>query len=135
MTSTIAAYAAALVALALLDALWLSLYMGPQIQTALAAVVSPDLKWLPALAFYALYPVGILVFASLPALREGGWASAFVMGALFGFFCYATYDLTNLATLRVWSVWIAVQDVAWGAFVTGAAAAGGTLAAGYFRAS
>ncbi len=135
MASTVAAYAAALVALALLDALWLSLYMGPQIQSVLSAVVSPDLKWLPALAFYALYPVGILIFASLPALRDGGWGWGFAMGALFGFFCYATYDLTNLATLRVWSVWIAVQDVAWGAFVTGTAAAAGTLAANAARAA
>ncbi len=76
--------------------------------------------------FYLLYVVGILVFVVLPALRGGGWSHAALMGALFGFIAYATYDMTNLATLRGYSSTVAVVDLIWGTVATGVASAAGT---------
>ena len=82
--------------------------------------------WIAA-AFYAVYVIGILVFAVLPALSEGSWQIALFYGALFGFFAYATYDLTNMATLRDWPIAMVVVDVAWGTALTGLSALGGYL--------
>jgi uncharacterized membrane protein len=71
-----------------------------------------------------------MVFAN--AAETASWRSALLYGALFGFFAYVTYDLTNLATLRGWSVTVAVLDIAWGMTVTAAASAMGFVIAGYF---
>jgi uncharacterized membrane protein len=75
-----------------------------------------------ALAFYALYVVGIVIFAVAPALREGSAVTAVVYGALFGLFAYATYDMTNYATIRNWSLTVSLVDTVWGTFLTGFAA-------------
>ena len=77
--------------------------------------------------FYVVYLVGVVIFAIAPAIRAGRWGLAPMMGALFGFFAYATYDLTNQATLIVWSTTITLADLSWGTFLT---ASGAT--AGYF---
>ncbi|WP_417691003.1 DUF2177 family protein [Roseibium sp.] len=77
--------------------------------------------------FYALYIVGILVFAVVPALRSGTISTALIYGALFGFFAYATYDMTNYATLRGWPVVVVVVDVIWGTMLTCVAAGLGTI--------
>jgi uncharacterized membrane protein len=84
----------------------------------------------PAIVFYLLYVSGVLVFAVTPALRDGRWTTAALMGALFGFFCYATYDLTNQATLAVWSTTVTVADIAWGVVLTTTGALAGYFAAG-----
>lgn len=67
--------------------------------------------------FYILYVVGIVIFAVAPALRSGTIVTAVAYGALFGFFTYATYDLTNYATLRNWPIAVVLVDVAWGSFL------------------
>jgi uncharacterized membrane protein len=82
-----------------------------------------------AVLFYVLYIVGICLFAIAPALRGNSWPTALFMGAAFGFFAYMTYDLTNMATLKVWPQHLAMIDIAWGTFVTGAAALAGYWAA------
>jgi uncharacterized membrane protein len=82
-----------------------------------------------AVAFYLVYIAGVLVFALRPALASGDWRTAVLFGALFGFFAYATYDLTNLATLRVWSLPVSLIDMAWGTVLTGVAAGAGAYAA------
>jgi uncharacterized membrane protein len=82
-----------------------------------------------AVSFYLIYLVGVTVFALRPALASGDWRTGLVYGALFGFFAYATYDLTNMATLKVWSLKITLIDMAWGTVLTGAAASAGALAA------
>ena len=88
---------------------------------------------LPAAAlFYALYVVGIIIFGVMPGLRDETWRSAALYGALFGLFAYATYDLTNLATLRGWPMIVSLVDTAWGASVTALAAVGGYFAVSYF---
>ena len=76
--------------------------------------MSPAVNWPAAFAFYLIYIVGILLFAVKPALADQSLAKAAIWGALFGFFTYATYDLTNLATLKDWPLKIVVIDVIWG---------------------
>lgn len=80
-----------------------------------------------AAAFYALYVVGIVIFALAPALREGSAVTAIAYGALFGFFAYATYDMTNYATLKNWSFTVSIVDTAWGTCLTGVSALIGYL--------
>ena len=78
-----------------------------------------------AVLFYALFGVGLVVFAVLPAGPAPGWGKTVAMAALVGLFAYATYDLTNLATLKQWPVGLSLMDMTWGTCVSTAAAAGG----------
>ena len=78
-----------------------------------------------AIGFYLMYVVGIVIFAVAPALKIGSLQYAVIYGALFGLFAYATYDLTNLATLRNWSPTVSFVDLAWGTFLTGVSAGSG----------
>lgn len=113
----IAAYVAAALTFGLLDFLWLR-WAGPNLyRPALGEVLAPAFRGLPALAFYAIYIAGMVWFAVRPGLT-GGAAQAVLNGALLGGLCYATYDLTNQATLKVWSTHITVIDIAWGAAAT-----------------
>ena len=79
----------------------------------------------PAVIFYLLYILGMMIFAVGPALKNGQWQTALIYGALFGFFCYMTYDLTNYATLKVWSTKVTVLDIIWGTTLTGSASLAG----------
>ena len=116
------AYVTAMLAFLLLDACWLS-YMGPRLYSpALAGLLAPEVNWLAALLFYLLYLAGLLVFAIRPALEQQRPALALRLGALFGLVAYATYDLTNQATLRDWPWLITVADLIWGSFASGSAA-------------
>jgi uncharacterized membrane protein len=115
--------------LAGLDAVWLTLTNATLYRPLLGRVLTNGFRPVPAILFYLLYLVGVVIFAVSPALRSGRWRDATIRGALFGFFCYATYDLTNQATLIVWSARITVTDLCWGTFLT---ASGAT--AGYFSA-
>jgi uncharacterized membrane protein len=116
------AWLAALVPFCLLDFAWLST-MGPRLyKPALGDLMAEAPRPGPAIAFYALYLAGLAWFAVRPASEGGDWRSALVNGALFGFFAYATYDLTNQATLRNWPMRVTVLDIAWGAFASALAA-------------
>lgn len=84
-----------------------------------------DVNWAAALIFYLLFIVGIFIFAITPAVDRGSPGHAALMGALFGFFTYATYELTNLATLDGWPLGIVFIDMAWGAVLTAAVAFAG----------
>ena len=86
-----------------------------------------DLKMVPGLIFYAVYVTGILVFVS--GSEAATWKHAVLYGALFGFFCYATFDLTCLAVLKHWSWPAAFLDISWGAFVTATSATVGVVVA------
>ncbi len=85
-----------------------------------------------AVGFYALYLVGLVIFGVSPGLRDGSWKMALLYGALFGLFCYATYDLTNLATLRNWPSIVSIVDICWGVVLSGAAATAGYAVASRF---
>lgn len=125
-TSLIAYGTTALVFLAL-DVVWLGVMVGAFYKPRIGGLLLETPRLDAAIPFYALYIAGVLIFAVLPALEQGGWLRALMLGAMLGVLAYGTYDLTNLATLKGWSVAVTVADLMWGAFVTGAAAAGGTL--------
>ena len=82
-----------------------------------------------AAVFYAIYVVGVVFFAVSPALRAESAVMALFYGVLFGFFAYATYDMTNYATLKGWSLSLALVDICWGACLTGFSALVGYLGA------
>jgi uncharacterized membrane protein len=129
MRDLVTAYLAAALVMAGLDFLWLRLMVDPVYQPALGTMLAEKPNMAAAVAFYLIYLVGVLIFAIRPALEDGDWRTALLRGALFGFFAYATYDLTNLATLKVWSLRVSLIDMAWGAGLTAAAASAGTVAA------
>ena len=113
--------------LAGLDYFWLTSTNVTLYRPVLGSVLAVSPRMAPAVLFYLVYLVGVVVFAVAPAIRRGRWRDATLTGALFGFFCYATYDLTNQATLIVWDTKITLLDLCWGTFLT---ASGAT--AGYF---
>jgi uncharacterized membrane protein len=118
----IAAYACALFVFGVIDAAWLGT-MGPILyRPLLGDILAPTLRMIPAIAFYLLYPLGVVVFAVLPGLRGDSAITALWHGLLFGVIAYGTYDLTNHATLRVWSLQITLADMAYGAVASGLAA-------------
>ncbi len=106
------------------DLLWLGVFAKNLYQNNLAHLLSATVNWPAALSFYAIYIVGILLFAVKPALVEQSLLKAAVWGALFGFFTYATYDLTNLATLRDWPLKIVLIDITWGTLLCTLVASG-----------
>ncbi len=130
----VAAYAGAAAAFAGLDAVWLTLTNATLYRPALHAVLMDGFRPVPAVLFYIIYLVGVIVFAVAPALASGGWSAAARRGAMFGFFAFATYDLTNQATLIVWSTRITLLDLTWGTFVTAAGASAGYWAGRAVRA-
>jgi uncharacterized membrane protein len=107
-------YVAALLTFLLVDMAWLGMMAPRFYRPTLGDIAISGVNLLPAIVFYALYPVGLLIFATIPALKSGSIATAVVHGALFGFFTYATYDLTNHATLRNWTLQLTLVDIAWG---------------------
>lgn len=122
MMRMLIAWLAALVPFCMLDFVWLGV-MGPRLyKPALGDLVAPSPRLGPAVVFYILYLAGLAWFAVRPSLAGGGLRVAALNGALFGLFAYATYDLTNQATLRVWPTRVTVLDVAWGALASGLAA-------------
>ncbi|HYC25236.1 MAG TPA: DUF2177 family protein [Roseiarcus sp.] len=123
------AYLAAAVAMLGLDSIWLTLTADTLYRPILGDLMLDRFRLGPAIVFYALYLCGVLIFAVRPALAARRWTTALLFGALFGFFAYATYDLTNQATLKNWSSAISAADMAWGAILTGLTASVGYLAA------
>ncbi len=130
MTWIVAAITAALV-FGALDAVWLS-WAGPNFyRPRLGDILADSFRMMPALVFYVAYIAAIVWFAVRPGLSLGIGAAA-LNGALLGAICYATYDLTNQATMRTWSTTVTVADIAWGAFATAVAAAAASFAAAKF---
>ena len=122
------AYVAAAATVLALDAVWLTL-TGPMYRSALGDLLTAGFRPAPAAVFYALYIAGLCRLAVWPALASGGLGRAALDGAVFGLIAYATYDLTNAATLSRWPAWLAAMDMGWGAILSAAGAAAGYLAA------
>lgn len=122
MKRLLLAYAAALTTLLIIDLPWLGIVAQPLYQQGIGHLMAPQFNLPAAIAFYLVYAAGLVYFAVQGAR---GLRHAALRGALFGFVAYATYDLTNLATLRDWPVWLAAMDMAWGAAVSGVAALAG----------
>jgi uncharacterized membrane protein len=127
-------YLAVALPFVILDFIWLKL-MGQRLyQATLGDVLRPNPNWWPAAIFYLLYPLGLVGFAVLPAYEEGSILRALVLGFMFGCFTYATYDLTNHATLRNWSTVLTVADICWGSVLAGCSAGIGYLITGWLYA-
>jgi len=76
--------------------------------------MKPDINWLAAIIFYLLFIAGLVTFVISPAVEKQSWVQALLFGALFGLITYATYDLTNLATLKDWPLMVTIVDLIWG---------------------
>lgn len=129
MRDNLIAYAATAITLVALDFAWLSLMMGPIYQKTLGPILADPVNYAPAVVFYLIYAAGVVFFAVRPALDSGNWSDAALRGAALGLLAYATYDLTNLATIKIWSLKVSLLDIAWGTILTGAAASVAALAA------
>lgn len=113
-----------------IDLIWLLVISRKLYQTQLGHLMGP-VKLVPAGIFYVLYIVGILFFVVNPALAKDSLSYVILAGGLLGLLCYATYDLTNLATLKDWPPIITVIDLIWGTFITSATATGAFLMGKY----
>ncbi len=114
MLMNLVGYGVALAVFVAADMVWLGTMAPRFYRPILGDIALSGVNLLPAIVFYALYPIGLLIFAIQPALKSGSMSMAVIYGALFGFFTYATYDLTNQATLRNWTMQLTLVDVAWG---------------------
>lgn len=117
-------YMAALLVFGVLDAIWLSNMARILYRPTLGDLLLDNLRWVPALAFYFLFPLGVVHFAVIPALAGGGLLMAVVNGGFLGLLAYATYDLTNYATLRAWTAVLTLVDILYGTVATAIVAAG-----------
>jgi uncharacterized membrane protein len=107
-------YFITLIAFLAIDMVWLGLVARTFYRNYLGFLLSPSTNWIAAILFYLLFILGILVFVVVPGLRENSLMATLLRAALFGLVTYATYDLTNLATMKNWPVLITVIDMAWG---------------------
>lgn len=125
MTRYIIAYIATMVVFFAIDFVWLTQVARSFYRDQIGPLLLDEFRIGVAAAFYAMYIVGIVFFAIRPALALDNMWIALGYGALFGFFCYATYDFTNLATLKGYTLTVAVTDVVWGTILTGVSALAG----------
>lgn len=98
----------------LIDMTWLGLIATSFYKSQIGFLMKTDINWTAAVIFYLLFIVGLVIFAIEPAVSRSSWTHALIFGALFGFFTYATYDLTNLATLKDWPLLVSLVDMTWG---------------------
>jgi uncharacterized membrane protein len=110
-----------------IDMLWIGVLAKDFYRNSLGHLFRENINWAAALIFYFLYIIGILIFATLPALEKQSMGRAVLLGAFFGFFAYATYDLTNFATLKDWPLKVAIVDMIWGTVLTASVAAASYL--------
>ena len=118
LTKIIISYILTSIVFFAIDMLWLGVIAKNMYNKYLGALLRDQVNWTAAIIFYLLFIAGIFIFAIYPSVRKDSVISAVTLGALFGIFTYATYDLTNLATLKNWPVQIVFIDIAWGAFLT-----------------
>jgi uncharacterized membrane protein len=97
-----------------IDMVWLGLVAKKFYQEQIGFLMKPSINWLAAIIFYLLFIAGLVIFVISPAVEKHSWVHALIFGALFGLITYATYDLTNLATLKDWPILVTVVDLIWG---------------------
>jgi uncharacterized membrane protein len=127
------AYGLTIVGFLAIDGVWLATMTAAFYKPRLGGLLldKPDL--VPALVFYLVYCAGVVGLAVRPALQSGEWIDALWRGALLGLVAYGTYDLTNQATLKGWSLELTIVDMIWGTVLTGAAASFATIATKWLR--
>ena len=97
-----------------IDMAWLVLVAKKFYQEQIGFLMKPDINWVAAIIFYLLFIAGLVTFVISPAVEKHSWVHAILFGALFGLITYATYDLTNLATMKNWTLLVTVVDLMWG---------------------
>ena len=123
LKSTIILYFITLAVFFLIDMIWLGAVAKGFYRKHLGGMLSPSVQWGAAILFYLMFIAGLLVFVVRPAIAAGAPLQALLYGALFGLICYATYDLTNLATLKDWPLIVTVVDLVWGTALGGSVSA------------
>ncbi len=113
-------YFSFLISLIVVDMIWLLVIAKTLYRDSMGHLMADEPKIAAGLAFYVLYAIGVSIFVIVPAVSKQSWFDAVLYGALFGFFCYMTYDLTNLAVVRNFPTQLAFIDMAWGSLVTAA---------------
>jgi uncharacterized membrane protein len=117
----------------IIDLVWLGFVAKDLYRRQLGTLLSEQVNWTAAIIFYLLFVAGVFLFAIAPAIEKQSLQHAIVYGAMFGFFTYATYDLTNLATLKGWPLKIVFIDIVWGAFLTGSVSTAGFFIVKWLR--
>lgn len=112
------AYVLTFIVFLAVDMLWLGIVARDLYRKYLGNFLSDTVNWTAAFIFYLLFVVGISIFAIYPAVSKDSVSNAILLGALFGFFTYATYDMTNLATLKGWPLPIVIIDIIWGSVLS-----------------
>lgn len=98
-----------------IDMVWLGLVAKNFYKDQIGFLMTPNINWTAAIIFYLIFIAGLVLFVISPAMEKGSWVYVILFGALFGFITYATYDLTNLATLKDWPLMVTIVDLIWGA--------------------
>ena len=101
-----------------IDLIWLLIMNSRFYKIQLSELMAEKVKWIPAILFYLLFIVGVLLLVVLPAVDHGTWISALLLGGLFGMISYGTYDLTNLASIKNWPLKVSIVDIIWGTFLS-----------------
>jgi uncharacterized membrane protein len=114
MTDYIILYLVVLVAFFVIDMLWLGLVARSFYRKHLGFIMAPRPNWVAAIVFYLLFIFGVVFFVVAPGLESGSLQETLLRAALFGLITYATYDLTNLATLKDWPLIVTLVDILWG---------------------
>ncbi len=129
MTKYAVCYGVTLLTLLVVDGIWLGFVAKNFYQTQLAGLMAEKVNFVAAGLFYVIYPLGAVYFAGAPGLESGEWRDTALRAAVLGFVAYATYDLSNWATLKGWPMQLALVDILWGTALTAVAATLGMLAA------
>jgi uncharacterized membrane protein len=133
ITKLLISYALTFVVFFIIDMAWLGFIAKDLYKKYLGGFLSEQVNWTAAVVFYLLFIVGVFIFAILPSVEKNSLASAIALGALFGFFTYATYDLTNLATLKGWPINMVFIDILWGSVLTSIVSTAGFYIVKYVR--
>jgi uncharacterized membrane protein len=132
MHSYVIAYTGALVIFCAMDFFWLTVIAKKIYQANIGTLILVEPNVVPAAIFYLLYILGLLVFSIMPALRSQSFIMALSLGAFLGLIAYGSYDLTNLSTLKGWSVTLSIIDISWGIVVSSVASSAGFIAGRFF---
>lgn len=127
MSKLLPAYITIILVMFVLDLVWLSILAEPLYQTGIGHLMAAKPNLIFAGLFYLVYALGLMRFALIPNIAVNGFKTTFASAAIFGFFVYASYDLTNLALLKDWPLRLSMIDITWGTILSGISASVGKL--------
>jgi uncharacterized membrane protein len=107
-------YAIALPVFFVIDMVWLGVVAKNFYRAQIGMLMRQDINWIAAIMFYLIFIAGLVIFVIVPSMEQRSWTHVLLLGALFGFVSYATYDLTNLAIAKDWPLLVTIVDLAWG---------------------